>query len=241
MTSDDRVQRWLDQSRNAWNERADMFDELSSANAKADDRKTELDFVSQALGLHPGSRMLDAGCGAGHFAIAFAERGCVVEGIDISPEMILRAGQHAATAGVEVELSVGDLLPLRAPDGAYDAIVSRMVLQFSPHLSAVLDEFQRVCVQAGKLWLAVPGSLSPIYRHSWKRFLSEEPEPMNFVTPWELTRLLEEKGWTVEEQWGSFDPLGGDAGNAAAGMDVKSLPLPLQQAAATVWNVIAKK
>ena len=216
-----------------------MFNEISAANAKADDRKTELDFVFGALGLCPGKRVLDAGCGVGHFAIAFAERGCTVEGVDLSPEMIERARRNAAEAGVDIELSVGDLAALSAPDDAYDAIVSRMTLQFSPQLSAVLNELGRVTAPGGKLWLAVPGSLSPVYRHSWKRFLSDAPEPMNYVTPWELNRLLEEKGWTIEEQWGSFDPLGDDAGNAAADLDVGSLPLPLQQAAATVWNAIA--
>ncbi len=216
-----------------------MFDELSTANAKSDDRKSELDFVCTELGIGPGSRVLDAGCGAGQFAIAFAERGCVVDGIDLSLEMIARARANAAEAGVDIHLSVGDLLALSAPDHAYDAIVSRMVLQFSPHLSAVLREFQRVTACDGKLWLAVPGSLSPVYRHSWKRFLSDTPEPMNFVTPWELIRLLEDRGWTIGSQWGSFDPIGSDAGNVAASLDTGSLPLPLQQAAATVWNVIA--
>lgn len=239
MTLDSQTQAWLEQSRVAWDERADMFNEMSSKNAAAADRKIELDFVSGALGIQSGSRVLDAGCGAGHFAIAFAQRGYTVEGIDLSPEMIVRSRQNAADAGVEIELSVGSLLPLSAPDGAYDAIVSRMALQFLPHLSAVLDEFRRATASSGRLWLAVPGSLSPIYRHSWKRFLSDEPEPMNYVTPWELVRLLEEKGWTIEEQWGSFDPIGDNAGNTAANVDVTTLPLPLQQAAATVWNVIS--
>jgi ubiquinone/menaquinone biosynthesis C-methylase UbiE len=240
MQSDDTTRRWLEQSRAAWDERADMFNELSTANSRADDRKSELDFVSGALGLRPGSRVLDAGCGAGHFAIAFAERDCVAQGIDLSPELVARARRNAADAGVEIELTVGDLLPLSASDGAYDAIVSRMVLQFVPHLSAVLDEFERVTASGGALWLSVPGALSPIYRHSWKRFLADEPEPMNYVTPWELIRLLEEKGWTVGEQWGSFDTIG-DAGNTAAGLEIATLPLPLQQAAATVWNVIADR
>ena len=218
-----------------------MFNELSTANSKAEDRKTELDFVFNTLGLQPGSRVLDAGCGAAHFAIAFAERGCAVEGIDLSPELISRARVNAADAKVDIALSVGDLLPLSAPDGAYDAIVSRMVLQFTPRLSAVLDEFRRATAAEGKVWLAVPGALSPVYRHSWKRFQSSEPEPMNYVTPWELVRLLEERSWSVEEQWGSFDALGDDAGNSAANLDVTRLPLPLQQAAATVWNVIARR
>ena len=241
MTTDDVTQRWLDQSRTAWDERADMFNELSTANAKADDRQVELEFVFTELGIRPGSRVLDAGCGTGQFAIAFAERGCVVDGIDISPEMIARARANASDAGVDIRLTVGDLRSLSASDRAYDVIVSRMALQFFPNISTVLDEFQRTAAPAGKLWLAVPGSLSPVYRHSWKRFLSESPEPVNYVTPWELNRVLEEKGWTIKAQWGSFDPLGSDAGNVAADLDTSALPIPLQQAAATAWNVIAER
>jgi ubiquinone/menaquinone biosynthesis C-methylase UbiE len=233
------TQRWLKQSRIAWDERADMFDEMSASNAQTEDRKAELEFVFGALGVQPGSRVLDAGCGTGHFAMAFAQSGCTVQGIDLSPEMIVRTRRNADKAGVDIALSVGDLAPLSASDDAYDAVVSRMTLQFSPRLSAVLDEFERVTAPGGRLWLAVPGSLSPVYRHSWKRFLANEPEPMNYVTPWELIRILEEKGWRIAEQWGSFDPLGADATNAAANLDPSLLPLPLQQAAATVWNVIA--
>lgn len=240
MRNEKTTELWIEQVRNAWDERAGMFDEMSTANSRADDRKTELDSVSGTLGLQPGARVLDAGCGAGHFAIAFAERGCSVAGIDLSPELIARARKNSAEAGVEIELSVGHLRPLNAPDDAYDAIVSRMVLQFVPDLSAVLDEFGRVAAPTGRLWLAVPGALSPIYRHSWKRFLADEPEPMNYVTPWELIRLLEEKDWVVDQQWGSFDTIG-DAGNTAAELDIATLPLPLQQAAATVWNVIARR
>ncbi|MEZ4507130.1 MAG: class I SAM-dependent methyltransferase [Thermomicrobiales bacterium] len=233
--------RWLDQTRAAWDERAEMFDARSAANAQAEDRQVELDFIERALRLPPGARVLDAGCGTGHFAIAFAERGYTIDGIDISPAMIERARANAKDAGVEISFVVGDLLPLDAPDGAYDAVFARMSLQFSPHLSAVLDEFGRVTAVNGKFWLAVPGSLSPIYRHSWERFLSDEPEPMNYVTPWELVQLLEKKGWTVEEQWGSFDPIGDDATNPAQEIDTAALPLLLQQAAATVWNIIARR
>lgn len=235
----DTTARWLEQSRESWDERAEMFDELSRKNAQSDDRKIELDFVWTALRLEPGDRVLDAGCGAGHFAIALAERGCAVEGIDISPEMIERARANAIASSADIAFTIGDLASLNAPDRAYDAIVSRMALQFSPHLSAVLDEMGRASAGDGKLWLAVPGSLSPVYRHSWKRFLSSDVEPMNYVTPWELVRLLEEKGWQIAEQWGSFDPIGGNAGNVAADLNVAALPLALQQAAATVWNLIA--
>src|SRR5690606_7266233 len=125
--------RWLDQTRAAWDERAEMFDARSAANAQAEDRQVELDFIERALRLPPGARVLDAGCGTGHFAIAFAERGYTIDGIDISPAMIERARANANDAGVEISFVVGDLLPLDAPDGAYDAVFARMTLQFSPH------------------------------------------------------------------------------------------------------------
>lgn len=241
MSTDSKTKRWLEQSQEAWDERAEMFDAMSTANAGGEVRRAELDFVFGALGVGRGARVLDAGCGAGQFSIAFAERGCVVDGVDLSPEMIERARGHARDAGVAVRFSVGDLAALDAPDHVYDAIVARMALQFSPHLSAVLGEFERVAKGGASLWLAVPGALSPVYRHSWRRFMTDEPEPMNYVVPWELIRLLEERGWQIEQQWGSFDAIGADAGNVASELDMSVLPLPLQQAAATVWNVILSR
>jgi ubiquinone/menaquinone biosynthesis C-methylase UbiE len=241
MSVNEGTRHWLEQLRKTWDARASQFDEMSAANAKSHDRAVELDFVVRALDLRPGSAVLDAGCGTGHFGIALAQRGCIVDGIDLSPEMIGRARINSDRAGVNISFSVGDLVPLEAPDRAYDAIVARMVLQFSPHLSAALDELERVLAPDGRLWVAVPGALSPIYRHSWKRFLASETEPLNYVTPWELNRILQEKGWRIGQQWGSFDSLGEYAGNVARALDVSELPLPLQQAAATVWNVIATR
>lgn len=241
MTTDPRAERWLEQSRAEWNERADFFDELSARNAAGDDRRIELDFVASALHLQLGSRLLDAGCGPGHFAIAFAERGCIVDGVDLSEEMIERARTNADAAGVTIRFTTGDLAALDAPDGTYDAIVARMALQFSPHLSAVLDEFGRVAAPDARFWLSVPGSLAPMYRDSWKRFVDPEPPAVTYLVPWELIRLIEERGWTVQEQWGSFDAIAsqsGDGSNVASELDVAALPLLLQQAAATVWNVI---
>lgn len=241
MTSDPHTQRWLAKSRIEWDGKTEFFDEMSARNATGDDRKTELDFVESALRLHPGSRLLDAGCGPGYFAIAFAERGCVVDGIDISPKMIERARENARAAQVNIDFSVGDLAVLDAPDAVYDAIVARMALQFSPHLSAVLDEFERAGKPDARFWLSVPGSLAPMYRESWRRFIAPEPPPINYIVPWELIRVLEERGWHIHEQWGSFDSVAHAANNVAVDLDTSQLPLRLQQAAATVWNVIATR
>ena len=241
MKSDPQIKRWLDKSRVEWDNKAEFFDEMSARNAAGADRQAELDLISEALQLRPGSRVLDAGCGPGYFTIAFAQRGCVVDGVDISPQMIERARANAAAAGVEIAFSTGDLAALDAPDATYDAIAARMVLQFSPHLSAVLDEFERVGKPDARFWLSAPGSLAPMYRDSWRRFIAPEPPPINFLMPWELIRLLDERGWQVHQQWGSFDSVAHAANNVAAELDMTELPLPMQQAAATVWNIVATR
>ena len=54
----------------------------------------EVGFLVGALGLRPGDRLLDVGCGPGRHAYAFAERGIEVVGIDISQTFV-----DLATAG----------------------------------------------------------------------------------------------------------------------------------------------
>jgi len=67
---------------------------LKNAFTKGTDQ--EVDFVVDALGLEPGMRVLDVGCGPGRHALALAARGFVVHGVDLSPEFVALA-QEAAT------------------------------------------------------------------------------------------------------------------------------------------------
>ena len=55
----------------------------------------EIDFVVEALGLNPGDRVLDVGCGPGRHSHELARRGIVVHGIDISQRFIDLATQSA--------------------------------------------------------------------------------------------------------------------------------------------------
>jgi SAM-dependent methyltransferase len=78
------------------------------------------------LGVAPGARLLDAGCGTGRYAIELGRRGYVVEGVDRSPELIDVAKRSAIDQPGSVSFHVGDLLAL--PDHRYDAILCRGVL-----------------------------------------------------------------------------------------------------------------
>jgi 2-polyprenyl-3-methyl-5-hydroxy-6-metoxy-1,4-benzoquinol methylase len=231
---------WLNRVRATWNERAPQWDEMSEANAAAPDRPADLARTAAALGLKPGARLLDAGCGSGQFAIAFAELGCRVTAIDLAQEMVERGRRHAAERGVEVEWRVGEIGRLADRDAAFDAIHARMVLQFVAEVPATLKEFRRVLKPGGHLYASVPGALSPIYNRSWRRFIEPESVGTSFMVPWELEEVLQVLGWTILDGWGSTGRnLTGDE-NLLDADALFALPRRLQPAAATTWAVVAR-
>jgi SAM-dependent methyltransferase len=64
----------------------------------------------------PYGPALDLGCGAGIWSIKLAARGWQVTGVDIVPEALRRAREHAQRADVQVRFVEGDVTGLRAAD-----------------------------------------------------------------------------------------------------------------------------
>lgn len=241
MTSSGEYDRVLGLVRDVWSARAEPWDERAEANRAAPDRAADLDRTYAALGLSPGARLLDAGCGTGQFALELAARGCRVTAIDLAPTMIERARRHGEQRGIAVEWRVGDLTRLADDDGSYDAIMARVSLQFVPDPLAALHELGRVLRPDGRLFVSVPGALSPIYRELWRRFERPEETIANGIVPWELEALLTDNGWSILDGWGEFgQDLAGNQ-NPLSGTDVAGLETRLQQAAATIWTFIATR
>src|SRR5262249_44878282 len=76
-------------------------------------------------GIRPGAAVLDAGCGTGRYSIELARRGYIVQGVDLSAELIAVAKASGATAG-GVSFVVGDIADL--PANRCAAILCRGVL-----------------------------------------------------------------------------------------------------------------
>jgi cyclopropane-fatty-acyl-phospholipid synthase len=88
-------------------------------------QETKLELVATKLGLKPGRRVLDVGCGWGSFAIhAASNHGAEVVGITLSEPQAALARERVAAAGVadRVEIRVADYRTL--PDEPFDAISS---------------------------------------------------------------------------------------------------------------------
>ncbi len=108
------------------------------------------------LGIEPGQRLLDVGCGLGTAALAFADDigqlGEIV-GLDASAEMVRVARQRAQAAGPTTRFDVGDALALDEPDSSFDAVRSERTLQWLADPSLAVAEMFRVLRRGGRIGL----------------------------------------------------------------------------------------
>lgn len=99
-----------------------------------------------------GSRILDVGCGAGHYAAELAARGAQVVGIEGSATLL----RHArARVNGQAELLLHDLEePLGfAADASFDGVVCALVYEHVRNRAQLLGELRRVLRPGG--WLLV--------------------------------------------------------------------------------------
>jgi cyclopropane fatty-acyl-phospholipid synthase-like methyltransferase len=83
----------------------------------------EVAFLLELLGLEPGARVLDVGCGPGRHAIPLAQAGMAVVGVDISRRFLDIAADAAREAGVGAGFFQVDARQMPF-DGEFDAVVS---------------------------------------------------------------------------------------------------------------------
>ena len=112
------------------------------------------DLLSAAL--PPGARILDAGTGPGllPLRIAAACPQLTVDAVDLSPQMIDRAQQSAATAQTEaVTFSVADVAALPFPDATFDLVISTISQHHWTDPGAGLRELNRVLRPDAQAWI----------------------------------------------------------------------------------------
>jgi ubiquinone/menaquinone biosynthesis C-methylase UbiE len=130
------------------------------------------------LGLRPGDRVLDLGCGAGRHAFEMYRRGADVvafdqDGDELAGVLELFAAMKEAgevPEGAEADIKEGDALALPFADGEFDRVVAAEILENVPADIQALDELVRVTRPGGTVALSVPRWFPEIV--NWK--LSED-------------------------------------------------------------------
>jgi 2-polyprenyl-3-methyl-5-hydroxy-6-metoxy-1,4-benzoquinol methylase len=109
---------------------------LSSAVASIcdcrDDRDTHARAALGMLGVKPGWRIADIGCGNGILACEAALMGAEVDAIDISPAMLALAEIQAKDRKVAIRTQPAGLLSFDYQPDSYDLIVSEFALHHLP-------------------------------------------------------------------------------------------------------------
>jgi SAM-dependent methyltransferase len=115
-------------------------------------RRVAATFVPR-LGVPPGRRWLDVGCGTGSLAAAAVALADPAEVVGVDPSLGFLAG---ATANVRAGFCAADARALPFPDDTFDAVVSGLALNFVPEPARAAAELARVArpgaVVAAYVW-----------------------------------------------------------------------------------------
>src|SRR5262249_38902998 len=106
------------------------------------------------LGVTPGTRLLDVGCGAGQLAMIAARAGAQVVGCDIAANWLEKARARAAAEGLEITFEEGDAESLPYADAQFDVVTSLIGAMFAPRPDLVAAELTRVCRPGGMIAMA---------------------------------------------------------------------------------------
>jgi ubiquinone/menaquinone biosynthesis C-methylase UbiE len=139
------------------------------------------------IGITPGLRVLDLGCGDGTTAIPAAQRGADVLGVDIARNLVAAGNRRARKMGLaNCRFQEGDASGLHdIADGSFDLVVSMFGAMFAPRPFCVAQEMARVTRRGGRIlmgnWIpADPTLVAQVLKISSQH---TPPPPEGFVSP----------------------------------------------------------
>jgi SAM-dependent methyltransferase len=148
-----------------------------------------------AIGIAPGQRVLDLGCGDGTTAIPAARAGADVLGVDIAANLVEAGRRRAAAEGLgNIRFEQGDATNLDGlADDQFDRVVTIFGAMFAPRPDDVAREMVRVTRPGGQIVMGnwIPGDPTLVAQILRISSAYSPPPPEGFVSP-----ML----WGVEDQ-----------------------------------------
>lgn len=159
--------------------------------------RQEVDFLVDALGLRPGTRVLDVGCGPGRHAYELAGRGVQVHGIDISARFIEIAADGAPAGATFERLDARSLVITGRLHEAFDAVICLCqgafgLMTADGHDEVVMAGISRALRPGGRLALSAFSSYF-VVRH-WNGADFDADTGVNH----ERTEIRDERGTAIE-------------------------------------------
>ncbi len=157
---------------------------------KAHDRTQKADVIRLLRPHAPGDRLLDVGCGTGHWSRFFASLGYAVTGVDVSAEMIRVANSRPAP---RCAFEPGDACALPFEENSFEVVAAMAVLEFVSDVPLMLDEAFRCVKRRGSVLIGTLNRLAEINR---RRLAKAEPPyaSARMLAPRELRDLLRRFG-----------------------------------------------
>jgi SAM-dependent methyltransferase len=138
------------------------------------------------IGIKPGMKVLDLGCGDGTTAIPAANLGAEVTGVDISRNLVAAGNRRIQEMGLNnITIQHGDAMDLsELESNSFDMVVSIFGAMFAPRPQDVVEEMVRVTKKGGKIVMGnwIPGDptmVSQLLKISGKY----NPPPEGFISP----------------------------------------------------------
>lgn len=148
-------------------------------------RNSGRDLVSR-IGVKPGMKVLDLGCGDGTTAIPAAELGADVTGIDISRNLVNAGKKRIAEKNLSnITIELGDAMDLSSlQDQSFDLSISIFGAMFAPRPDDVASELVRVTKKGGRIVMGnwIPGDPTMISQ-LLKISGIYNPPPEGFISP----------------------------------------------------------
>jgi ubiquinone/menaquinone biosynthesis C-methylase UbiE len=147
------------------------------------------------IGVTPGLRVLDLGCGDGTTAIPAAKLGATVLGVDIASNLVQAGNIRAKAEGLtNCSFQEGDASNLEGlQDQSFDLTISIFGAMFAPRPHDVAKEMVRVTRPGGRIVMGnwIPGDPTLVAQILKTSSAYTPPPPEGFVSP-----ML----WGVEDQ-----------------------------------------
>ncbi|MDT6963140.1 methyltransferase domain-containing protein [Cupriavidus sp. SZY C1] len=141
----------------------------------------------ESLGITPGMKVLDLGCGDGTTALPEARRGADVLGVDIASNLVAAGNRRAQEAGLaNVRFQEGDACALTGlPDQSFDLVVSMFGAMFAPKPGDVAREMVRVTRPGGRIVMGnwIPNDPTLVAQVLKTSMAYSPPPPEGFVSP----------------------------------------------------------